>query len=135
MFMLLPNGHFLALPPEFWPHWYFWDCACAARMSMVIFSSRVHPAAGACGARERSGVAGGGASAARRRRGHRIGISQRKTIGLFNGRLSALVADMAPHTLWSAMGQQETPALQKPFRRETFCLGSALAVQRYNFPH
>jgi len=32
MFMLLPNGHFLALPPEFWPHWYFWDCACAARM-------------------------------------------------------------------------------------------------------
>ena len=89
MFMLLPNGHFLALPPEFWPHWYFWDCACAARMSMVIFSSRVHPAAGACGARERSGVAGGGASAARRRRGYRIGISQRKTIGLFNGRLSA----------------------------------------------
>ena len=92
MFMLLPNGHFLALPPEFWPHWYFWDCACAARMSMVIFSSRVHPAAGACGARERSGVAGGGASAARRRRGHRIGISQRKTIGLFNGRLSAFAS-------------------------------------------
>ena len=109
MFVLLPNGHFLALPPEFWPHWYLWDCACAARMSMVIFSSRVHPAADACGARKRRGVAGGGASAARRRRGHRIGISQRKTIGLFNGRLSAF-AGCGHGTAHAVVGNGPKPA-------------------------
>jgi hypothetical protein len=28
--MTLPNGRFLAIAPEHWPHFYFWDCACGA---------------------------------------------------------------------------------------------------------
>jgi hypothetical protein len=104
MFMLLPNGHFLALPPEFWPHWYFWDCACAARMSMVIFSSRV-------ASRSRR-LRGSGAQ--RRGRWWR----ERSKAATRSSNMLSPVADMAPHTLWSAMGQNRPPALQKKGRRK-----------------